>query len=82
MLRKSNNHTVILSWCIFSILLCSIAVTIVSDNTISDGVSITVSVIAGIALALSLVTVLIDVIRSICDLLVSLRILFIFSFQF
>jgi len=67
MLRKSNNHTVILSWSIFSILLCSIAVTIVSDNTISDGVSITVSVIAGIALALSLVTVLIDVIRSICD---------------
>lgn len=67
MFKISNNYTVVLSWCIFAILLCSMSVTLLSDNTISDGVSMTVSVIAGVALALSLATILIEMVRSICS---------------
>jgi hypothetical protein len=45
MLDKILNHKVMLFWSIFTLILCSIAITLSSDNTLSDSLSITFSVL-------------------------------------
>lgn len=48
-------------------LLCSISVTLAFDNTYSDGVSITLSVILSIALFIISSTSIVEIIEAICN---------------
>ena len=67
MLNKILNHKVMLFWSIFTLILCSIAITLSSDNTLSDSLSITFSVFAGLALFFTAAMWLEDMVHEICN---------------
>ena len=67
MLDKILNHKVMLFWSIFTLILCSIAITLSSDNTLSDSLSITFSVFSGLALFFTAAMWLEDMVHEICN---------------
>ncbi|NNG77177.1 hypothetical protein HLH10_13000 [Acinetobacter sp. ANC 4277] len=67
MLDKILNHKVILFWSIFTLILCSIAITFSSDNSLFDSLSITFSVFAGFALFFTAAMWLEDMVHEICN---------------
>ena len=67
MLDKILNHKVVLFWFIFTLILCSIAITFSSDNSLSDSLSITFSVFAGFALFFTAAMWLEDMVHEICN---------------
>ncbi|WP_445659953.1 hypothetical protein [Acinetobacter sp. F16] len=67
MLDKILNHKVILFWSIFIMILCSIIITLSSENTLSDSLSITFTVFAGFALFFTAAMWLEDMVHEICN---------------
>ena len=67
MLDKILNHKVILFWSILTMILCSIIITLSSENTLSDSLSITFTVFAGFALFFTAAMWLEDMVHDICN---------------
>jgi O-antigen ligase len=67
MLSIILNHKVFLFWSIVILILCSITITLSSDNTLSDSLSITFSLFAGCALFFTTVILLEEMVYEICN---------------
>lgn len=67
MLSIILNHKVFLFWSIVIMILCSITITLSSDNTLSDSLSITFSLFAGCALFFTTVILLEEMVYEICN---------------
>ena len=67
MLDKILNHKVILFWSILTMILCSIIITLSSENTLSDSLSITFTVFAGFALFFTVTMWLEDSVHEFCN---------------
>jgi hypothetical protein len=67
MLNTMLNNKVILFWCILTLIVCSITITLLSHNTLADSVSISFTVFAGFALFFTAAMWLEDTIREICN---------------
>ncbi|ENV31629.1 hypothetical protein F960_03994 [Acinetobacter gerneri DSM 14967 = CIP 107464 = MTCC 9824] len=67
MISLLNRYKILWFLAISTTLLCSITVTLAFDNTYSDGVSITLSVILSIALFIVSSTSIVEIIEAICN---------------
>jgi hypothetical protein len=67
MFNKTLNRKVFLFWSIFIMILCSMSITLSSDNTFSDGLSISFSVFAGFALFFTAAMLLEEMVHEICN---------------
>lgn len=67
MLNTMLNNKVILFWCILTLIVCSITITLLSHSTLADSVSISFTVFAGFALFFTAAMWLEDTIREICN---------------
>jgi hypothetical protein len=67
MFNKTLNRKVFLFWSIFIMILCSMSITLSSDNTFSDSLSISFSVFAGFALFFTAAMLLEEVVHDICN---------------
>ncbi len=61
------NHKIILSLSIFILIICSVTVTIISTNELSDNLSITLSILLAMGFISTFSTTLLDIIESICN---------------
>lgn len=61
------NHKFILMLGLVFSLVCSLSVTFASENNISDGVSITSSIFLGFGIMLAFLSVILEVLESICN---------------
>ncbi len=62
-----ENHKIILSFSVLFLLVCSITVTIISNNQLSDSISITSSVLLSIGFLVIFAMIFLDFIHSICN---------------
>ncbi|CAB1218743.1 hypothetical protein [Acinetobacter bouvetii] len=67
MFNAISNHKVILFWSIFTMLICSVTITLVSKNTLADSLSMTVTVFACLGLFFTAATLLEDKVHEICN---------------
>lgn len=67
MLNKVLNHKVFLFWSILIMIVCSITITLSSENTLSEIVSITFSIFASFALFFTSVVLLEEMVHEICN---------------
>ena len=67
MLDKILNHKVILFWSIFTMILCSITITILSQNSLADSLSIIFTISAVFALFFTAAMWLEDMVHEICN---------------
>ncbi len=62
-----ENHKITLSFSVLFLLVCSIAVTIMSKNHVFDSISITSSVLLTISFLVIFAMIFLDFIKSICN---------------
>lgn len=67
MMMNTLNKKLFIFIAIFTLLLCSMSITFIYENNLSDGLSITVSVIAGISLFCTAVITVFEMILDICN---------------
>ncbi len=67
MLNTLLNHKVILFWCFLTLIVCSSTITLLSNDTLADSLSISFTVFAGFALFFTAAMWLEDTIREICN---------------
>ncbi len=67
MMMNTLNKKLFIFIAIFTLLLCSMSITFIYENNLSDGLSITVSVIAGISLFFTAVITVFEMILDICN---------------
>ena len=67
MMMNTLNKKLFIFIAIFTVLLCSMSITFIYENNLSDGLSITVSVIAGISLFFTAVITVFEMILDICN---------------
>jgi len=67
MLDKILDHKVFLFWSIFTLILCSMTITLSSENTVSDSLSISFSIFAGFALFFTATVLFEEIIHEICN---------------
>ncbi|MPW42138.1 hypothetical protein A6M14_11125 [Acinetobacter sp. Ac_877] len=67
MMMNTLNKKLFIFIAIFTLLLCSMSITFIYENNLSDGLSITVSVIAGISLFFTAVITIFEMILDICN---------------
>ncbi|WP_089605365.1 hypothetical protein [Acinetobacter piscicola] len=62
-----ENHKVTLSLSVLFLLVCSITVTIMSNDNLSDSISITSSVLLSIGILVIFAMIFLDFIKSVCN---------------
>lgn len=62
-----ENHKVMLSLSVLFLLVCSITVTIMSNDNLSDSISITSSVLLSIGFLVIFAMIFLDFLESICN---------------
>ncbi|RKG40380.1 hypothetical protein D7V20_01705 [Acinetobacter rongchengensis] len=62
-----ENHKVIVSLTVLFLLICSITVTIISNDNLSDSISITSSIILSIGFLVIFAMIFLDFLESICN---------------
>ncbi len=67
MARLFENHKVIFSFGILFLLACSISVTVISNDNLSDNISITSSVLLSLGLIVVFAMICIDFLKSVCN---------------
>lgn len=67
MLNMILNHKAILFWSIVTLMVCSISITLLSDNTLADSLSISFTIFAGFALFFTAAMWLEDRVHEICN---------------
>ncbi|MCG2608106.1 hypothetical protein LZZ98_06075 [Acinetobacter sp. SM34] len=67
MLNMILNHKAILFWSIVTLMVCSISITLLSDNTLADSLSISFTVFASFALFFTAAMWLEDRVHEICN---------------
>lgn len=67
MLNMILNHKAILFWLIVTLMVCSISITLLSDNTLADSLSISFTIFAGFALFFTAAMWLEDRVHEICN---------------
>ncbi|OTG63680.1 hypothetical protein B9T29_02940 [Acinetobacter sp. ANC 3903] len=67
MLNMILNHKAILFWSIITLMVCSISITLLSDSTLADSLSISFTIFAGFALFFTAAMWLEDRVHEICN---------------
>lgn len=62
-----ENHKVIVSLTVLFLLVCSITVTIISNDNLSDSISITSSILLSIGFLVIFAMIFLDFLESICN---------------
>ncbi|OTG84867.1 hypothetical protein B9T27_01200 [Acinetobacter sp. ANC 4648] len=61
------NHKIKLSFTMLLLIVCSIAATIISNNTLSDSVSITSGVLLSLGLVVMMAFIILEALEAICN---------------